>query len=213
MARKRSDHSNQAQEATKALPSKKEAVKEAIKQGMTSPKEIAAHVNSTYGLDVTPNHVSMIKTALMRKGTNGDKSSRPKGKTTKPVPEASATGPDTATPSKSEAVKEAIAQGITSPTAIAAHLKAAYGLDITTAHVSTIKGGLKNKKGATAKRGRPKGSTKKAVAKEAAPAMATSATTGTGLTPQDLRLLTEMAGRAGGFALLRDFLEVLSNVR
>ena len=195
-----------------ATPSKSEAVKEAIKQGMTSPALIAAHVKSTYGLDVTPNHVSMIKTALNRKGTDGNKPSRPTGKAKKPVPKASATGPDTATPSKSEAVREAMSKGITSPTAIAAHLKAAYGLDITTAHVSTIKGGLKNKKG-TGKRGRPKGSTKKAVAKEVAPAKTASAAKGTGLTPMDLRLLSNLARQAGGIAQLREYLDVLGNVR
>jgi hypothetical protein len=134
MARKRSDQSDQAQEGTKATPSKTEAVKEAISQGMTSPKEIAAHVNSTYGLDVTPNHVSMIKTALKRKGTNGDK------------------------------------------------------------------------------RGRPKGSTKKAIAKDVAPSKAVPATKRTGLTPQDLRLLSDLARRAGGIAQLREYLDVLGNV-
>jgi hypothetical protein len=213
MAKKQANDTDQSAEATNATPSKTEAVTEAIKQGMTSPALIAAHVNSTYGLDVTPNHVSMIKTTLNRKGTNGDKPSRPKNKTKKPVPEASVTGPNNATPSKSEAVKEAIKQGITSPTSIAAHLKAAYGLDITTAHVSTIKGGLKNKKSATGKRGRPKGSTKKAVAKEVAPAKAAPAAKGTGLTPQDLRLLTNLARQAGGIAQLREYLDVLGNVR
>ena len=210
MAKKQADHSEKAQEGSKATPSKTEAVKEAIAQGITSPTEIVAHVKSTYGLVVTTNHVSMIKTAL-KKGTTGRKRGRPKGKTKKPVPEASATGPDTATPSKSEAVREAMSKGITSPTAIAAHLKAAYGLDITTAHVSTIKGGLKNKKG-TGKRGRPKGSTKKAVAKEVAPAKTASAAKGTGLTPMDLRLLSNLARQAGGIAQLREYLDVLGNV-
>jgi len=215
MAKKQADHSEKAQEGSKATPSKTEAVKEAIAQGITSPTEIVAHVKSTYGLVVTTNHVSMIKTAL-KKGTTGRKRGRPKGKTKKPVPEASATGPDTATPSKSEAVREAMSKGITSPTAIAAHLKAAYGLDITTAHVSTIKGNLKKRKGT--KRGRPKGSTKKAIAEAAAAAAAAvvakaiPAPKAGGLTLNDLRTLNEMARKAGGYGQLREFLDVLGDL-
>jgi hypothetical protein len=49
-------------------PSKKEAVEEALAQGMTSPKEIAEHVKRVHGLDVTPGHVSTIKGDLKRAG-------------------------------------------------------------------------------------------------------------------------------------------------
>jgi hypothetical protein len=121
----------------------------------------------------------------------------------------------TATPSKTEAVKEAIAQGMTSPTEIVAHVKSTYGLDVTPNHVSMIKTALKRKGTTGRKRGRPKGSTKKAVAKEVAPApaKAVSAAKGGSLTPQDLRLLTTLARQAGGIAQLRDYLDVLGNVR
>ena len=66
MAQQKANDSDLVKDGTTATPSKTEAVKEAIAQGMTSPTEIVAHVKSTYGLDVTPNHVSMIKTALKK---------------------------------------------------------------------------------------------------------------------------------------------------
>jgi hypothetical protein len=119
---------------------------------------------------------------------------------------------------KTQAVQEVLKLHITSPVKIADYLKKEYGLDITAAHVSTIKGNLKRRKG-TGKRGRPKGSTKKAIAEAAATAAAALvATTAAkaapapkagGLTPSDLRTLSDMAHKAGGFGQLREYLEVL----
>jgi hypothetical protein len=66
MPRKRSDgSSNQRANGQSApAPTKKEAVAAALAGGMTSPTEIAAHVNSAYGLDITTNYVSVIKGEL-----------------------------------------------------------------------------------------------------------------------------------------------------
>jgi hypothetical protein len=101
-------------------------------------------------------------------------------------------GQSASPPSKSDAVKQALSQGMNSPTEIAAHLKSAYGLDITTAHVSTIKGNLKkSKKGKGRKSGRKPRAEKQATEQPAAKP-APVAKVG-GLTPQDLRTLTELA--------------------
>jgi hypothetical protein len=117
-------------------------------------------------------------------------------------------GQSAPTPSKSDAVKEALANGMSSPTEIAAHLKTAYSLDITPAHVSTIKGNLKkSKKGKGRKPGRKPRAEKQATEQPAAKP-APVAKVG-GLTPQDLRTLTELASRVGGFSRLREFIDVL----
>ena len=127
--------------------------------------------------------------------------------TTETAPVENALGK--ASPSKKQAVKEALEMGIASPTKIAEHVKTTYGLDITTNYVSVIKGELgKTKKRKGRKPGRkPKTAAKQPVAKQL------SAPKEGGLTPQDLKLLSEMASRAGGFSQLREFIDVLSNVR
>jgi hypothetical protein len=116
-----------------------------------------------------------------------------------------------ASPSKTEAVEEALEQGMTSPTEIAAHLKTAYGLDITTNYVSMIKTTLKKKKPKSRKPER-KPRVEKETAKEPAAKPAPVAKEG-GLTPQDLRTLTDLASRVGGYDRLREFIDVLGDVR
>src|SRR4051812_40104524 len=48
---------------------------------------------------------------------------------------------------KTEAVKKALARGLTSPTEIGDHVRRKQGLEITPGHVTTIKGTLKRKGG------------------------------------------------------------------
>ena len=117
---------------------------------------------------------------------------------------------------KTHLVEEALKQKITAPQKISEHLMKEYGVDITPAHVSTIKGNLKKRKGT--KRGRPKGSTKKAIAEAAAAAAAAvvakaiPAPKAGGLTLNDLRTLNEMARKAGGYGQLRELLDVLGDL-
>jgi hypothetical protein len=57
--------------------------------------------------------------------------------------------------SKMAAVREALAQGVESPSEIVSYVKEKHGLDMTTAHVSAYKSQIKKPKNG-AKRGRPK---------------------------------------------------------
>ncbi len=125
------------------------------------------------------------------------------------TPEIGSSAP---TPSNKEAVAEALALGISSPTQIAERLKTVYGLEITPNYVSMIKGDLKKKKKA---KGRKPGRKPQAEKVTATPATITPvpAAKESGLTPQDLRALAELASRAGGFSRLREFIDVLDDVR
>ena len=51
---------------------KTQAVKLALRDGVKSPTGIAAHVKTKYGMDITPNYVSVIKGKIKR----GKKSKR-----------------------------------------------------------------------------------------------------------------------------------------
>src|SRR5437762_817857 len=57
---------------------KTEAVKLALADGLTSPTEISAHVKERYGLDVAPNHVSMIKSDLKKRKPKGKPGRKPR---------------------------------------------------------------------------------------------------------------------------------------
>jgi hypothetical protein len=121
---------------------------------------------------------------------------------------------------KTEAVRLALAEGVTSPQKIAGHVKDKYGLDITPAHASTIKGTLKRKKGkgkgkARGKPGRKPNHQQAAVATSAhaPPAKRVAAASGSGLTSQDLAALAEIAERVGGIDRLQEFLAALRRLR
>jgi hypothetical protein len=108
-----------------------------------------------------------------------------------------------ATPkNKTEAVKLAIAGGLTSPSEIVAHVKERYGLDVTPNHVSMIKGSLKKRKGKPGRKPR-----------QAAPASAAPTAPARGLTPEDLTALASLAEKAGGVDQLVEFLSVLKKIR
>src|SRR3954447_8350141 len=86
--------------------------------------------------------------------------------------------------SKRDAVRKALKGGIDSPTRIAEYARREHGLEITTAHVSTIKGELKREKAGRAK-GSPAGKqpqAPRAVAAQQKPEKATPATNSAGLT-------------------------------
>src|SRR5262249_20048858 len=104
---------------------------------------------------------------------------------------------------KTQAVKLALRDGIKSPTGIAEHVKATYGMDITPNYVSVIKGKMKRgKKG--------KGRAKKAEGQEKAAPRATMSKSG--LTPEDIMDLAGLARKAGGYDKLRDFLTALNRI-
>jgi hypothetical protein len=132
---------------------------------------------------------------------------RPTASDTDPSAEPSAAdGSRPAT--KKEAVRLALADGIKSPTKIAAHLKETYGMDVTPAHVSTIKGGLKKGRRNGRRKGKPGPKPK-----QAGPAAGKKAGPRPGLTPQDLAALAEIAERVGGFEQLQEFLSALKRIR
>jgi hypothetical protein len=116
---------------------------------------------------------------------------------------------------KTEAVRLALAEGVTSPTEIARHVKDKHGLDLTPAHASTIKGTLKRKGGGKRKGkpgrkpGRPPATTR-AVPPAAEPAGRAS---GAGLTAQDLAALAGIVERVGGIEKLQEFLAALRRIR
>ena len=91
---------------------------------------------------------------------------------------------------KTEAVKEALAQGITSPTEIADHVRRQHGLEITPGHVTTIKGTLKRKQQGTAQPSATRASRPEqpAATQGEQPAVRPVATSSApcGLTPRDL---------------------------
>jgi hypothetical protein len=119
--------------------------------------------------------------------------------------------PSTATKpaTKQEAVRLAMEAGVTSPTEIARYVKDHFGMEMTAQHASTAKGILLRTK--KVKKGKPGRKPGKKRTEQAGPAAARPITPSreVGLTPHDLRLLSEMARRAGGFQQLRDFLDVL----
>ena len=119
---------------------------------------------------------------------------------------------DTSWPeTKQDAVKEAMKAGIKSPTEIAGWVKRTFGMDMTPAHVSTVKGILKREKEAKKqKKARPQTRSSESAEPTAAASLhAAPASSGPGLTTQDLRALVEMADRVGGVNHLAEFLDVL----
>jgi hypothetical protein len=105
--------------------------------------------------------------------------------------------------SKTDAVKAALEEGMTSPNEISAHVKKKHGLDVTPAYVSTIKGNLKEKPVNGRKKPGPKPGQKKAVQAEAS----------RGLSARDLGALADLAQRAGGLDKLEEYLSALRRVR
>ena len=116
--------------------------------------------------------------------------------------EGNGTGQAATPKNKTEAVKLAIAGGLTSPTEIVAHVKERYGLDVTPNHVSMIKGTLKKRKG------KPGRKSRQAAPRSAAPVAPTR-----GLTPEDLTALAALAEKAGGVDQLQEWLSVLKKIR
>ncbi len=117
---------------------------------------------------------------------------------------------------KTEAVKKALARGLTSPTEIAEHVRRKQGLTITPAHVTTIKGTLKRKGGlpqrSAARESRQEEPAGTSGGEQPATPAASTPSPG-GLTPQDLASLADIAERAGGVDRLQEFLAVLKRIR
>jgi hypothetical protein len=134
------------------------------------------------------------------------------------MPAATAASEATVPATKKEAVRLALQAKVRSPTEIADYVRRIFGMEMTPAHVSTIKGQLKReKKGKKPSgNGRRKKQAKAAAAQPAPPPSkvkpATQVKVG-GLLPEDLTALLAMAQRAGGIARLVEYLEVLKRVR
>src|SRR4051812_45673818 len=99
---------------------------------------------------------------------------------------------------KKQAVRDALAKGIESPKAIAEHLRREQGLEITPAHVSTLKGNLKREGGTglAERHGGERPEQEEAPAGQAARAAETpegAPADAAGLTPRDLGLQAEIA--------------------
>jgi hypothetical protein len=73
---------------------KTQAVKLALRDGLRSPTEIAKHVRSKYGMDITPNYVSVIKGKMKKSKKKGKAKHAAEGeaKGTPGRPPASKTG-------------------------------------------------------------------------------------------------------------------------
>jgi hypothetical protein len=114
---------------------------------------------------------------------------------------------------KTLAVKDAMDHGVTSPTEISQYVKQHHGLDVTPAHVSTIKGTLRRAAGKKGKGGRAKrvGALTQPVA--APSATKTPARNGGGLSLQDLTELLSLANRLGGVEKLEEYVAALKQVR
>jgi hypothetical protein len=125
-------------------------------------------------------------------------------------PKAASNGTQQTTPAnKTEAVVEALAAGITSPTEIASYIKGHFGLTITPAHVSTIKGNLKRARKGKKKAGRNPARKPAPAGQSAATVTKPAPRSEGGLTAKDLASLLDMARKAGGFDVLQEFVEVL----
>jgi hypothetical protein len=110
---------------------------------------------------------------------------------------------------KTQAVELALAAGVTSPIEIAAYAKEHFGLEITKAHVSTIKGNLKRAKKGRKKPGRKAGKKPAPVSQSSAKVTKEAPRSEPGLTMKDLASLIDLAKRAGGFDVLQEYVEVL----
>jgi hypothetical protein len=115
---------------------------------------------------------------------------------------------------KTLAVKDAMDHGVTSPTEISQYVKQHHGLDVTPAHVSTIKGTLRRAAGAKkGKGGRPKRVEALTQPVAAPPTTKAPARNGGGLSPQDLTELLSLANRLGGVEKLEEYVAALKQVR
>ena len=114
---------------------------------------------------------------------------------------------------KTEAVRLAMAAGIASPLEIVRYVQETFGLEMTPAHASTIKGTLKRANGKAGRKPRRKAG-RKAGGIQAAPKVAISPPTKgeAGLTTGDLTSLCNLAQRAGGFDALKEFVEILGGM-
>src|SRR5262249_5060020 len=115
------------------------------------------------------------------------------------------TGSATVPADKTQAVKLALRDGLKSPTAIANHVRTKYGMDITPNYVSVIKGEMKKSK--------KKGKAKHAAEGESKRARVPPPASKTGLSPQDLVDLADLAKKAGGYEKLQEFLNALHRIK
>src|SRR5579884_2175963 len=121
--------------------SKTEAIRNAVANlGATATlKDIHDFASKEYGLDISPSHISKIRSEL-----SGKPQGSTKAETTRVAPTAAAEGM-----SKTDAVRQALSKlgKKATPTAIHDHVLNEFGIEIGLGHISNIKSTLKSKKG------------------------------------------------------------------
>jgi len=140
---------------------KREAVRQALEAlgRDAKPAQLRPYIKQTFGLDMTPGHITTAKGELLRgaqKGTTKQPASAPRAGQ-RPTPQATR-GVETMAnrangPTKQEAVQKAVeALGRDArPPELQAYVKEQFGLDMTLGHVKTarnefLRGGKKGKK-------------------------------------------------------------------
>jgi hypothetical protein len=115
---------------------------------------------------------------------------------------------------KPRAVQEAPDKGMSSPSGIAICLRG-LGIEITPAHVTTIKAKLKKQGAAGGKSQEGRSATKEQPTQEpvAQPAARDTTSSGPGLTPGDLTSPGAIAQRVGGIDRLQEFLHLLKKIK
>jgi hypothetical protein len=112
---------------------------------------------------------------------------------------------------KTAAVKEAMGKGIKSPKDIAEYAKNNYGMSISEAYVSTIKGNLKRAKAGKRPPGRPP--KQKAAEGEGSTRVKAADGGAGGLRAKDVEALADIAERAGGIDQLQQLLATMKRMR
>jgi len=116
-------------------------------------------------------------------------------------------------PNKRTLVVEALSLGITMPRKVSEWMLATHGVEITPAHVSTLKGNLKNESA-----GKPRGKPGRKPRSKTDPAVtplepSPEPPKSSRLSLADLDTLVDLARKVGGVAKLHSFLDSVKRVR
>jgi hypothetical protein len=115
---------------------------------------------------------------------------------------------------KTQAVRQAVAEGILVPKDIVDYVRREHGLEISPSYASGLKNQLLKEQRADKRRAGRNPQQEGDGDREGKPASTTPASpSGSGLTPQDLAALGELAERVGGIDRLQEFLGALKRIR
>jgi hypothetical protein len=142
--------------------SKAEAVRSAIGDlgRDAKPTQLREHIKTKYGIDMTPGHVKVERQKFFKKELGkGKPAATPKPAAIEAPPQpapAGKKGPKAGARRKARAggmtKKEAVQRGLADlgpdakPAQLKGHIKTKYGIDMTTDHISTVKGNLRSKR-------------------------------------------------------------------